>query len=172
MTSLIVVILMLAFVISLYWFRINAAIVFLSLCLGEVLTQFVSPDAHSLLTLFSAHVPSGADTSNLPIKIILLLLPPVLTALFMIGTIKHGPSHYLNLLPAIGTGLLIALLLPPLLPSDLSGSIINSSLWSQLKANQASVVGISGLVCLILLWLQRPKSRHVLLRGRPGKHKD
>ena len=39
--------------------RINAALVFLSLCLGNVLVQFVAPDAHSFLTLFSAHVPQG-----------------------------------------------------------------------------------------------------------------
>jgi hypothetical protein len=151
----------------LFWFRINAAIVFLSLCLGDVLTQFVSPDAHEFLALFSAHVAKGVDAGNDSVKILLLLLPVVLTSLFMIKTVK-GNNKYLNILPAIGVGVLVALLLTPLLPAHLSATIISSKPWLHIKNNQALVVSISAIVCLGTLFIQRPKTPHE--KEKHGKH--
>ncbi|HET8991786.1 MAG TPA: hypothetical protein VFN31_02000 [Candidatus Saccharimonadales bacterium] len=145
--------------IILFWFRINASIVFLSLCLGSVLMQFVSPDAHQFLALFSAHVPKGVDAGSSSIKIFLLLLPPVLSAVMMLKTVK-GSNKYLNVLPALGVGILAALLLTPLLSSHLSNSIISSKAWTPLKTNQGAIVGVSSIVCLVTLWIQGPKSTH------------
>lgn len=138
--------------------RINATLVFLSLCLGNVLVQFVAPDANSFMALFSAHVPKGVDTGNNTIKIALLLLPVVLTALFMIKTIRGHGKLALNLLPAAGVGLLGGLLVVPLLPGGLSHNIIASPLWSQAQRAQDLIVGASALICLLVLWLQRPKT--------------
>ncbi|MEK7059179.1 MAG: hypothetical protein AAB971_00245 [Patescibacteria group bacterium] len=145
-------------VILLMALRINAALVFLSLCLGSVLVQFIAPDAASFLALFSAHVPEGVDTGNNLVKIILLLLPAVLTAVFMIRTVKGYGRLALNLLPAAGVGLLGGLLVVPLLSPGLSHNIINSSLWDQAIAAQDLIVGTSALVCLLVLWMQRPKT--------------
>lgn len=61
--------------------RINAALVYLSLCLGSVLLQFVSPDARELISVFSAHSPHSAAPDNNTLNIILLLAPAVLTAI-------------------------------------------------------------------------------------------
>ncbi len=148
--------------------RVNAALVFLSLCLGDVLVQFVAPDANSFMALFSAHLPAGMDKGNETIKIILLLLPVVLTSVFMIRTVKGHGRLLLNLLPAVGVGLLGGLLVVPLLPPGLSHNIINSSLWSQVQRTQDLIVGASALVCLLVLWLQRPKTGH----AKHGKHKS
>jgi hypothetical protein len=144
-------------VMILMFLKINATLVFLSLCLGDVLVQFMSPDANQFLTLFSAHVPKGIDASDNLIKILLLLLPVVLTALFMIRTVKGNNKLILNVLPALGVGLLGSLLLAPLLPSNLSHNVINTQLWSQIKDAQDLIVGVSGLSCLLVLWSQRPK---------------
>lgn len=149
--------------------RINAAIVFLSLCLGDVLVQFVAPDANQFLALFSAHVPSGLDHGNNAVRIILLVLPVVLTAIFMIRTIHGYGRQLLNLLPAVGVGLLGGLLITPLLPSGLSHNILDSSIWSQIKRTEDLIVGASALVCLLVLWLQRPKSGHK--KEKHSKHK-
>jgi len=156
-------------VIILLALRINAAIVFLSLCLGDVLVQFVSPDANQFLALFSAHVPKGLDNGNDTIKILLLALPVALTAIFMIKTVSGYPRMVLNLLPAIGVGLLGSLLITPLLPLSLSHNIIDSSLWTQIKNAQDLIVSSSALVCLLVLWLQRPKSGSH--NGKHSKHK-
>lgn len=138
--------------------RINAALVFLSLCLGNVLVRFVGPDAQSFLTLFSARTSQEVTASDQTIKLVLLLLPAVLTAVFMIKTVRKGGKLVLNALPAIGVGFLGGLLVVPLLPAGLSHNIINSPFWSQAVRAQSLIVGISGLVCLLVLWLQRPKS--------------
>ena len=145
--------------------RINATLVFLSLCLGNVLVQFVSPDANSFFRLFSAKVPKGLDNGNDSVRLILLLLPVVLTAIFMIRTVKGHGRLILNVLPAVGVGLLGTLLVVPLLPSGLSYNIVDSSLWSQILKAQNLIVSVSALACLIVLWLQRPKTG-----GKHGKH--
>jgi hypothetical protein len=148
--------------------RVNAALVFLSLCLGDVLVQFVAPDANSFLTLFSAHVPKGVDTGDANIKLVLLLFPVILTAVFMIHTVRGYGRLALNLLPAAGVGLLGGLLVVPLLPPGVSHNIVNSPLWSQVQRAQDLIVGASALVCLLVLWLQRPKTGGF----RHGKHKS
>lgn len=151
-------------VIALLLFRINATLVFLSLCLGDVLVQFVAPDANSFLQLFSAHIPAGVDTGNDTVKIFLLLLPVVLTAIFMIRTVSGKTKLLLNILPAAGVGLLGALLIVPLLPPGLSHNIVDSSLWAEVQKAQNLIVGTSALACLLVLWLQRPQTG-----GKHGK---
>lgn len=140
--------------------RINATLVFLSLCLGDVLVQFVTNDASSL----THTLPTTVTNDNL--KLGLLLIPPILTAVFMIKTIHDSARLLLNLLPAAGVGLLGALLAVPLLPSSMSKNIVGSSLWSQVTGAQGWIVGATAVVCLIVLWLQRPKAG-----GKHKKHK-
>lgn len=145
-------------VVVLMALRINATLVFLSLCLGNVLVQFVAPDANTFFQLFSAKVPAGIDTGNDTIKIILLLLPVVLTSIFMIRTVRGKTRLLLNVLPAAGVGLLGALLVVPLLPPGLSHNIVDSSLWEQVLKAQNLIVGTSAIACLLVLWLQRPQA--------------
>jgi hypothetical protein len=145
--------------------RINAALVFLSLCLGDVLVQFVAPDASSFTSLFSGHgLPSDENT----IKLALLLLPVVLTAVFMIRTVRGGTRLLLNILPSAGAGLLLALLVVPLLSAGLRHNIVLSPLWQQAQRAQDLIVGSSALICLLMLWLQRPKAGGG--EGKHGKH--
>lgn len=153
-------------VVLLMVLRANAALVFLSLCLGDVLVQFIANDASSFLTTFSgSHTITSVTTSNSNVKIALLLLPVILTTIFMIKTV-HGTSRLLlNVLPAAGVGLLGALLVVPLLPPGVAHNIIDSSLWDQVQKAQALIVGASAVVCLLVLWLQRPKSG-----GKHRKH--
>jgi len=148
--------------------RINAALVFLSLCLGDVLVQFVANDTSNFLTLHANQVPQqAANAGGNTVKLVLLLLPVALTAVFMVRTIRSHSRLILNVLPAAGVGLLGALLVVPLLPSGLGYNIINSSLWNQVTRAQDLIVGASALVCLLVLWLQRPKTGG----GKHGKHK-
>jgi hypothetical protein len=144
--------------------RINATLVFLSLCLGDVLVQFVAPDANSFMGLFMGH---GSHADNNTIKLALLVLPVVLTAVFMIRTVRGGLRLLLNALPAIGVGLLAALLVVPLLSAGLRHNVVDSSLWQQVERAQDLIVGSSAFVCLLVLWLQRPKAGG---EGKHGKH--
>ncbi len=155
-------------VVLLMVLRINATLVFLSLCLGSILVRFSSHDVSSLLALFSARVPKGVDTSSKNVSLALLLLPTLLTAIFMIRTVRGHGKLALNLLPAAGVGLLGALLAVPLLPGGLSHDIINSAIWSQSQNVQGTVVGAAATICLLVLWMQRPHGGH---EDKHSKHK-
>jgi len=132
--------------------QVNAALVFLSLCLGDVLVQFVGNDAVSIV--------SGASTSahvtDATVKLLLLLAPAALTTLFMIKTVK-GSKRFVNALPAIGTGLLVALLVVPLLPPGTAHSVTTQPVWTNTQSVQSGIVAASTLICLIFLWFSRPK---------------
>lgn len=141
--------------------RINAALVFLSACLGVVLLTLVGNDANDFADMFLPFL-SGNN-----LKLVLLLLPVVLTTIFMVKTLKGGWLLF-NILPAIGTGLVLALLVTPLLPPDYSQQVQASAMWHQLQQLQSLVIGASALACLFFLWSQRPKhasDRH----GHHGK---
>ena len=147
--------------ILLLW-RINAALVFLSACLGTVLLNFVGKDANDFASMFVPFL----NGNNL--KLALLLLPVVLTSVFMIKTLKSS-QILLNILPAVGTGLLLALLVVPLLPPDYSSQIRSSMAWHEVEQLQTLIVGTSALACLVFLWSQRPKAVHGK-HGHVGKH--
>lgn len=155
-------------VILLMVLRINATLVFLSLCLGNVLVQFASKDMSNLLSVFSARAPGQVAAANQNISLILLLLPTVLTSLFMIRTVRGNGKLALNLLPAMGVGVLGALLVVPLLPFGLRTDITTLSVWMQAQTVQGTVVGASATVCLLVLWMQRPKGGH---DDKHSKHK-
>ena len=156
----------LAPVLALMILRINAALVFLSLCLGDVLVQFVAKDTSEFLTLHANKVPQAVNTGNNNVKLALLLLPVILTAIFMIRTVRGRGKLIINVLPAAGVGLLGALLVVPLLPPGLAHNVVGSSLWTGVNHAQNLIVGASAVVCLLALWLQRPGSGH----SKHGKH--
>lgn len=137
--------------VILFIFRINAALVFLSLCLGDVLTRYVA----------SGTQPAAAKLLNWQNQsswtLTLLLLPAILTAIFMVRTVKSR-HKLLNVLPAVGVGLLAAILVVPLLPPELGAKITGLSLWQSGQNVREAIVGLSALASLLLLWLQRPKA--------------
>jgi hypothetical protein len=53
----------------------------------------------------------------------------------------------------------------PLLPGGESYALQHSKTWDQVENLQALVIGASALVCLLFLWMQRPKGHE----GKRGK---
>ena len=155
-------------IVVLMFLRVNAALVFLSLCLGAVLTQFVADDAGWFMTLASGDVPQAGSLTESSIKLGLLLLPVILTTIFMVRTVHGHGKLFLNLLPAAGVGFLGALLAVPFLPAEAAANVTGSSLWTEVSKLQDTIVGLSALLCLFVLWLQRPKTGHH--EGKHGKH--
>lgn len=139
-------------VLALMVLRVNAALVFLSVCLGSVLLKYVGDEAAYFAGVFLPKV----DPNTL--RLILLLIPVVLTSLIMIKTVK-GRSLFFNILPAVGTGLVLAFLVVPLLPTGVHHNVVASETWHQVQQCQALIVGLSALICLFILWAQRPKYR-------------
>jgi hypothetical protein len=147
--------------------KVNAGILFMSLCVGEVLVQFMASDANSMLSLFSVHQNSLSASS---IRLILLFIPPILTLLFMFHSVRGTIKSAINVIPAIGLGLATALFVEPLLSLDYQHKLQKSSLWHQLIQAQALVIGVTALLSLVFLLSQKHgsiKSKH---HGRPSKH--
>jgi hypothetical protein len=137
--------------------RINAVMVFLSLCLGDVLVRYVASEANSMLTLFAPGAPSvGLSTVHL----IILLTPAVLTSIFMVFSVHGRGKQLMNLLPAAGTASLAVLLAVPLLPAGTRNAIQGQPLWMQLSKLQALIIGASAIVGLLFLWAQRRHGHH------------
>lgn len=133
--------------------RVNATLVFLSACLGAVLLQLVGADANDFFAMF---MPSLSGNN---LKLGLLLLPVVLTTIFMIRTVQ-GSKLVFNVLPALGFGFLISLLVVPLLSPGESYALRGSQTWHVAQQLQSLVIGVSALLCLLFLWMQRPKHPH------------
>lgn len=146
--------------------RVNAALVFLSLCLGSVLTTFLGPDVNDLFGLMSSHTSKGLTVSQTTGQLALLAIPVIITILFMIKSVPRGLKLALNLFPAIGVGLLAALLVVPLLPPTLSSHIMSSSSWQQAQQARDLIVGASALLCLFALLSLRPKHNHDEKHGK------
>jgi hypothetical protein len=153
-------------IILLLVLRVNATLVFLSLCLGNVLTQFVADDAGWFMSMAATSAPQAGSVTESTVKIGLLLLPVILTAIFMIRTVSGGGKLALNMIPAAGVGLLGALLVVPLLPGGMSQTLMSSDIWLEVTKLQDLIVGASALLCLFVLWLQRPKTGHHELHGK------
>lgn len=143
-------------VVLLFVLRVNASVVFLSLCLGAVLVQFVGPDASTIASSFGSRTP-GANANQSTVNLVLQLLPVVLTTIIMIHSVKGKAKNMLNLLPAIGVSALLALLTVPLLPYSLTSDIMRLPLWRELENLQTLIISVSTLLTLLFLWLQRPK---------------
>lgn len=132
--------------------RINAAMVFLSLCLGYVLVQFVANDTDSLISFIA---PNEASISATSLKLGMLLTPVILTCIIMIFSVHGKMRVTLNALPAAGVSVLGLLLAVPLFTPGLRFAIQELNLWQQINQAQALIVGVSAFISLLFLWTAR-----------------
>ncbi|HET8671347.1 MAG TPA: hypothetical protein VFM05_12190 [Candidatus Saccharimonadales bacterium] len=137
--------------------RVNAAMVFLSLCLGYVLVQFVANDADSLIGFVA---PDAESLSASSLKLIMLFTPVVLTMIIMAFSIHGRLRVGLNALPAAATSLLTFLLAVPLFTPGLQYAIQSQNVWYEVHQAQALIVGAGALVSMVFLWSQRRRAKH------------
>lgn len=142
--------------------RSNAAIAFMAVCVGSVLVTYTSSDVTSVASGFSTH--SVLATSDW-VKLALLVIPLVVTVLFTRKAVKGLAQLIFNGLPALATGLLLALLVIPLLPSSVQRPIESQSVWHQLLNLQTAIVLGGALLSLLFLL-----SSHRTLRKSETKH--
>lgn len=150
---MLILVIVFAPLVVLTFLRANAAIVFLSLCLGSVLVRFVGDSASSFGNLFSAS--SAVNQHTLPL--ILLVLPVVFTTIFMIRSVRGGFRLFINIFPALAVGFVGLLLAVPLLAGGLRSSITQVSLWQTVESFQQLVVIVGAIISMLFLWMQRPK---------------
>jgi hypothetical protein len=137
--------------------RINAAMVFLSLCLGYVLVQFVANDADSLINFMA---PDKSSMSATTLRLIMLLAPVVLTSVIMLFSVHGKLKGALNALPAAGVAVLGLILAVPLFTPGLRYAIQSQTLWQEITKVQPLVIGATAFISLLFLWMQRRSSGH------------
>ena len=137
--------------------RINAAMVFLSLCLGYVLVQFVANDADSLINFMA---PDETSLSATTLRLVMLLAPVVLTSVIMLFSVQGRVKAALNALPAAGVSVLAMLLAVPLFTPGLRYAIQSQSLWQEITKAQPLIIGASAFISLLFLWTARRSMRH------------
>ena len=136
--------------------RVNAAILFMSLCVGELLVQNVSSDTVMILTSASEKASSVSQST---VELGLLLTPVILTMVFMFHSV-HGTKSVVNILPAIGFGLMSALLVKPLLSPSFQKTLEQASVWHQILQAQTFIVALSAILALLFLWMQGRSKGH------------
>lgn len=132
--------------------RMNASLVFLSLCLGLVLVQYVASEANQLIHLAAAHV-SPVSTST--IQLALLVAPAAVTGIVTIFSVRGRLKTMMNLLPSVAASALLLLLAIPLLPPGLRYNLQGQQAWHYLSNAEALVVAAGATVSLCFLWTQR-----------------
>jgi hypothetical protein len=140
--------LILAFVL-----RVNAGILFLALCAGSVLSEFVASDA---IQIVNSIFPKSGDITASVVQLVLILLPAALTILFMRRSMT-GTKTFINILPAAAAGLLTALLVVPVLPGGVRHNITSSQTWTIMQQFQSLIIGAGAFVSLLVLWSTKPK---------------
>jgi hypothetical protein len=166
MSTIILIAIILGPLVLLTLLKVNAVFVYLGLCLGAVVSEYVSTNSQVNNLVASNHIISQYFSSNGNLKIGLLLLPPILITLFMLGSAK-GKKLSLNLLPSLAVGLLAVFLVVPLLPFSSAESILTSTIWIKLRDAQSEIVGLSAVVVIFVLLLQRS---HLVSSGGHRKH--
>jgi hypothetical protein len=146
--------------------RVNAAIALMSLALGSVLVTYTSSDVKAVFGGFS----SGSSFNKYNwIQLTLLVLPFILTILFTRGSVK-GSKQLFNALPALASGLLLAIMVIPLLPKDVQQQIHHLAAWRQLDNLQTAVV-LGGAAFSLLFLLVSHRKKHDEDGGKKhGKH--
>ena len=157
MTDVILIAIILAPLVLTFMFKANAALGFLALCLGFVLSTSVIGDLKNLLSQMDL---TFTDST---IALTVLVAPLLLTLLFSHRSLGSGLKYYLHLLVAVCAGALLALALQPILGLPESGSIDSSGLWQGLQNFQSIIIGMGALLSLLLVWTAKtphPKKKH------------
>jgi len=136
--------------------RVNAAMVFLSVCLGTVLVDQVANQAVDMLGLFS---PKHNSLSQTTIDLCLLLIPAAVTTVVTALSVHGKVKVVLNIVPATAASMLAVLLAVPLLPHGAMYAFMTQPAWRMLSNAEALVVGAGALVSLFFLWTQRRSFR-------------
>src|ERR1700689_2737537 len=136
MAELILIALLLAPLILTFLLRANAALGFLALCTGFTAATYASGSTQHWL----AHLASsGQLLSTNAVNLIMIVVPLALTLLL---TRKHVPKQrfYLQALPALASGGLLALSTASLLTDWLNIDFGSVGIWNQLEKQEALIV--------------------------------
>ena len=134
-----------------FFLKSNAALAFLTLCTGFVLSTSVIGDLKHLLSQINL------STTDSTLALIILLVPPLLTLLLVRKSSPHKFFYWLQLLAALGVGGLLALAVSPVITETSNINITSSKFFDDLQKAQSGIIGIGALISLFVIWLTHLK---------------
>src|SRR3989344_1002453 len=126
--------------------RSNAALGFLTLCLGFVLSTSVIGDLKQLLSEINLSVAQST------LALVLLIAPLTVTLLLSRGGKRRGLTFWLQLVVALCTGGFLVLAMAPILASTSEFDLPNSKFYDPLVDLQSLVIGVGAILSLFLIW--------------------
>jgi cytochrome bd-type quinol oxidase subunit 2 len=130
----------------------NAALSFLALCAGFVVSTSVIGDLKHLLS------EANLSLTDSTLATILIIAPLLITLLLTRRANTRGFKFWLQLAVALCAGGLLALSLGPVLTSSGQFDITSSRFWGDLQKIQSWVIGGGALLGLLLVWSKSYKS--------------
>lgn len=129
-------------------FKTNAGLVFLALCAGNTLLQFSNKNVTYInAKLQNNYLTSKFIVSDSLLRVIIVLAPVVL--ILLLAKRYHGKGkRFIQLLPALFTGILGCLIIIPLLSASAQGSIANNPIWSLIQKYQIPIVAAGLLIAI------------------------
>ena len=151
MTDAVLVAIIAGPVLITYFLKSDAALSFLALCAGFVLSTSVVTDLKHLLS------ETNLSLTDKTLALILLLVPLVITLLTTRRSAGKGIKLYLHLLTAVCVGGLLVLSLGPIINSSSQVDLAHSGVWDKLQNVQSIIIGVGALLSLFLIWFKSLK---------------
>lgn len=139
--------------------RVPSSIAFLSLLIGQLLASEASEDVYD----FIGSIINVQQQEY--VQITLLLLPLLLTVLFLRGRVVKS-KMFIEAIPTLLLAALTVMLLAPLL--DQLNVLINGSLKNQINDYRSIVIVAASISGLLSAWLSYPHNAHG--KRRKKKH--
>jgi cytochrome bd-type quinol oxidase subunit 2 len=136
----------------------DAALGFLALCAGFVVSTSAIGDLKQLLS------EANLSVTDSTLATIIIVAPLVITLLLTRRAATRGLKFWLQLAVALCAGGLLALSLGPVLTSSGQFNLIDSRFWGDLQKIQSWVIGGGAFLSLLLVWSksfkQKPSKKH------------
>lgn len=137
------------------FFRVSTSHLFLALLSGELLQRYFGDDA---VLAMRAFVKDGRIQEYVGLAI--LVLPMILTALFLHHTLSKGKT-LLHIIPLAISGIVFAAFAAELLPNALHSQLENNHYGRMLLDSTDFVIGVMVLLQLVSMWLfSRSSEKH------------
>lgn len=145
--------------------RIHTSALFLSIASGFLLATYVGDTASLVARSFVA-----ADSTGMIARLVLFLLPMLLTMWLMRGSLG-APQMVMHFLPLVGCAAIVTVLGITFLPDATQSAVYGSFPGSILKQMPDALVGIGVAFQLLLMWMTARPRRNPPPHHR-GHHKQ
>lgn len=140
-------------------FRVSTSHLFFSLMAGELLAHYFGEDVGLIVS--SVTKSSAADYAEVAV----LLIPMLLTALFLKGTVSKGKIIF-HTVPLLVTGIVLAAFALQMLPPIAQAEIQKVEIGQRLMNTSTAIIGGVVVLQLVSLWLlNRSHGEHKKHKG-------